>query len=553
VQSSLFLSLFCGSTLSPPSKARAVHSAAGAASPEKIRLLLRNTRWVLVASDPVNADALACSLRELNAHVRLIDPAGLALSRLGSFDAQLLFSDRGQDLRFLRERVLAHPVLRWTSQVSMPWSELWEPGNTAPLLGKLVQVAVPALDPDRELLKTLRSGNLRFEARLDGLGPVRALRLLCEERDIFRVHLNGAHERGGVEIAGDLIVGAYFELSGFPPLTGVQAFARVLELACQRMTVERRVRLEAPSLSMPFEQALELAVCDIRERDGSDSPTLRMASPLALLTPGGVTSEEANELITGLEIDVQETADAPWDSGVIARQQQQALLDARGRTLLAHDDTVDARLRPSTTDSLRPTVVTMGMRAKGMSFRLQWVALVLMAAFVTAGAMLAAERMWRLESSSDQKRHVESHATRRENRANAQQPSVASASATERANKRPEPRPAPREPAPARHERPSEPAAVAQSDDSDTDTDDPYEVERTARAALSRSDGQAALRLTERLVALRPKRARYRVLYGDALAMNGQTQAAMSQYQIAYEHAPKSHMVKSRMQRLGVH
>ena len=72
-----------------------------------------------------------------------------------------------------------------------------------------------------------------------------------------------------VELAGELVVGASFELPGFPPLSGVEAFARVLELPVARATVERRVRLSVPSISMPFEAALELALSDIRERDGS--------------------------------------------------------------------------------------------------------------------------------------------------------------------------------------------------------------------------------------------------------------------------------------------
>ena len=302
---------------------------AGSTSPEKIRAVLSGTRWLLVANDAVSSDGLACALRDASAQVRMIDPGGLSVARLGAFDAQVVLSERGQDLRFLRERIAGHPVLRWAAQLSLAWSELWSVNSTQPELGRLAHAALPWLEPDRALARVVRGGVSRFEVPLDRMGPVRALRVLCSEQDVFRAQFKSQHERGYVEVAGELVVSASFELDGFPQITGVQAFARVLELPCVRATVERRVRLSTPTLSLPFEKALELAVSDIRERDGSDSPTLRMASPLSLLEPDAATpTPTRTPSIPSVAHEPGETLEpttnyrrsaAPVDSGVLTR------------------------------------------------------------------------------------------------------------------------------------------------------------------------------------------------------------------------------------------
>ena len=158
-------------------KVRAVRAVAGSTSPEKIRAVLGGTRWLLVANDAVSSDGLACALREFAAQVRLIDPAGLSLARLGAFDAQVVLSERGQDLRFLRERIAGHPVLRWATQLSLAWSELWSVNSDQPELGRLAHAALPLLEPDRALKRVVRGAMLKGAGVSDALPSLGALTL----------------------------------------------------------------------------------------------------------------------------------------------------------------------------------------------------------------------------------------------------------------------------------------------------------------------------------------------------------------------------------------
>jgi hypothetical protein len=81
--------------------------------------------------------------------------------------------------------------------------------------------------------------------------------------------------------------------------------------------------------------------------------------------------------------------------------------------------------------------------------------------------------------------------------------------------------------------------------------DDAGEVERRLREALSAHDGAAAVRWGERLVELKPKRARHRLLYGDALAAAGRPAEALEQYRLAATWAPKSRQVRNRLSRFA--
>jgi hypothetical protein len=540
-----------------------VRRPAESVSPERVRAILADTRWLVVAGDAVSADALACALRELGAHVRLVDPAGLALPRLGAFDAQVLLSERGQDLRFLRERLASHPVLRWTSQLSFPWVEIFEAETRLPALGRLAQMALPWLEPERALQKVARSGSSRFEVVLERLGPVRALHRLSQERDVFRVVLSSQQERGTVEIAGELVVGASFELPGFPALTGVQAFARVLELPVARATVERRVRLALPSISMPFEQALEVALSDIRERDGSESPTLRIPSPLSLMDPderelsppGGLAVVHPLEPVpTPVAIappplkvpPLPRPASLPPqlnESGVVGRGRPAPIeiepTDGVGRPL-PQPASWPPLNAPLNSDSLRPTAVPEPPHKVS---KLSWLGLVAAALVVTVAVMFGAERVWQLiDEQQPQARPVAAITHTGETPAHAAPPQIVE-----------KPAPAPTkavEPAP-QDSGPVVPAPPAPAATEAARLTDTGEIELRLREALDQKDAAAALSWGERLIELKPRRARYRVLYGDALAAAERPAEALEQYQMARAWAPRSKLVKNRLARFS--
>jgi hypothetical protein len=534
-------------------KVRAVRAVAYSTSPEKIRAVLGGTRWLLVANDAVSSDGLACALRDASAQVRLIDPSGLSLARLGAFDAQVVLSERGQDLRFLRERIAGHPVLRWAAQLSLAWAELWSVNSDKPELGRLVHAALPWLEPDRALQRVVRGGVARFEVPLDRLGPVRALRVLCGERDVFRAQFRSPHERGYVEVAGELVVSASFEMEGFPQITGVQAFARVLELPCLRATVERRVRLSTPSLSLPFEKALELAVSDIRERDGSDSPTLRMASPLSLLENDGeavtptptrtptappVRPDATDETTTSY----RRAERARQDSGVLPRSGEypdvgEPMPSSAIASHAAHILTEQHNL-----GSLRPGAFTQ--RIPSIS-HLHWIGLGLIAALVTVAVMATADRLWPSDAAQPVAQPIVERTTHVTARERPHQEVKHAPTA-----QRPEEKPA---------ATPARPAALVERPEEDDEKPTPAEAEahdaadyeKLTRKALSEGNAGAAVKWAEKLVFAKPQRARFRLLYGDALAARGDIQAALTQYRLAQETAPRSRQVRNRLEKYG--
>jgi hypothetical protein len=541
-----------------------VRGPAESVSPERVRAILADTRWLVVAGDAVSADALACALRELGAFVRLIDPAGLALARLGAFDAQVLLSERGQDLRFLRERLSSHPILRWTSQLSFPWVEIFEPQTRLPALGRLSQMALPWLEPERVLAKVARSGSSRFEVQLDRLGPIRALHRLSQERDVFRVVLSAQQERGMVELAGELVVGASFELPGFPPLSGVEAFARVLELPVARATVERRVRLSVPSISMPFEAALELALSDIRERDGSESPTLRIPSPLSLMEPDeqALSPPEGLAVVHPLDPPPRPVAIAPpplkvpplpmmpsalppelRDSGVIGRGRPAPIeiepTEGVGRPTPRPAPAPWPLSAPLSSDSLRPTMVDPPLRK---SSRLSWLGVLGAALAVTVAAMIGAEQVWELlDEPEPQARPISAVTSRGETPVPAAAPHIV---------EKPVPAKAVAEPV-AEAKGPVVPAPPTPAADEAQELTDTSEIELRLREAIDAEDAAAAVAWGQRLIELKPERARYRVLYGDALAAAGRSAEALEQYQLAHKWAPRSRLVKKRLARFA--
>ena len=80
---------------------------------------------------------------------------------------------------------------------------------------------------------------------------------------------------------------------------------------------------------------------------------------------------------------------------------------------------------------------------------------------------------------------------------------------------------------------------------------DVAELERLTRTALRDGNSAAAVKYAEKLVFARPTRARYRLLYGDALAARGDVQSALTQYRLAAETAPRSRQVRYRLEKYG--
>jgi hypothetical protein len=76
------------------------------------------------------------------------------------------------------------------------------------------------------------------------------------------------------------------------------------------------------------------------------------------------------------------------------------------------------------------------------------------------------------------------------------------------------------------------------------------ELERHVRRALEAGETSQAVRWAERAVAMRKKRWEYRLLYGDALAADGQPERALRQYAAALARRPGERTILERIERL---
>jgi predicted negative regulator of RcsB-dependent stress response len=77
--------------------------------------------------------------------------------------------------------------------------------------------------------------------------------------------------------------------------------------------------------------------------------------------------------------------------------------------------------------------------------------------------------------------------------------------------------------------------------------DEHHAMEGLVTILIKRGKGKEALPFCERMVKKRPRRAAYRVLFGDALAMAGNSRAAKEQYNEALRYSPDDKDAKRRL------
>jgi predicted Zn-dependent protease len=77
--------------------------------------------------------------------------------------------------------------------------------------------------------------------------------------------------------------------------------------------------------------------------------------------------------------------------------------------------------------------------------------------------------------------------------------------------------------------------------------DEHHAMEGLVEILLKRKAGKEALPLAERIVRKRPRRASYRLLYGDALAQSGDRAGAEEQWQEALRLSPGNLAATSRL------
>ena len=496
-------------------------------------------RWLLVGDDVVSADWLASELRRAGSVVRLVDAAGLELSRLANFDAQVLLASQGLDLRFLQERLTRHPGLRWAVPLFVRYPDPWQE-SSASFIPQLQESAAQLVSADRELEALARKPPRSFAAPIERMGPVRVLRALCTAHDVFRVRFASAQHQASVDIAANLVLGAVFEQRGEPTLFGAEALACVLELSEGRATVEHRPSLNAPMLSLSIDRALERAYAEVRERRASsdaDSPTRRIRSPLLrmsrsdvvpALVPDG-TDTLAPDLTSDskadtklVELSPQFLHYVPTSSGVVVRpphlEQPAQAAELLAPRVLADTEEITVARHSDARAYLRLTLFAAAL------------------ALLTFGVT----RLLGLPRAAEV-RHAESkvatpHLPIRPASVGVTQAPVAAAkvapSAPGRLSQARAPLP---EPANTEHEANSPARESAQA------------LMLAAERALKQGDIEAALKLAERALLLRPRRVTYVLLYGDALVAAGKPEAALEQFRVALERQPRSRAIERRI------
>lgn len=455
--------------------------------------VLEGIRWLIVDSDHAAAAAIARELSLMGCHARLVDAVGLELSQLSVYDAHVVLVDETQDIRFLHERMEQHAGLRYAGVLRFSFAELWQKGAHKPDLSVLAEKVKSLLEPDVTLRARACGSENHFDTHTDAIGIIRCLRAIISGNDVFRVTLRTERCEAHIELAGHLVLGAWYESEGEPALMGEAALASAIELTDAAISVRRKVRPETPWLVLPLDAALEHALWVVRDRrvlEHDDSPTLRIPSPLMQAQVADADAE--TELEDDAEADVPLTRAVPTVSIPAPPRAPSRFLGVA----------VFAALMVA-------GLLVVGMRRKQPLSRVDAEPAAL-AAPVRTGAVRATET-----PTASQPKLPSSVPELRNEAANEAQAELASA-----------PLPTPATATNAR------------------------EVAAQATQALAAGDLDAAERWARRAIQLRPRKLQYEVLLGDVLAESGRMAEALAQYENALSKRPSSRTVKQRISRL---
>ncbi len=498
---------------------------------------LDGTRWLVVDSQPQSrAQAIARELRAAGCHVRRVDVVGLQLARLSAFDAQLVLIDDGQDMRFLQERIGSHAGLRWANILRTAWPALWHDGSAKPDLEALARHALPLLEPDRALHELARGTGDLFEVPSEPLGPIRALRAVCMANDVFRVTFANEGAQGHVELAGKLLLGAWFQRGTDPMLMGAEALAGAIDMDSALVTVRRKVRPKAPWFVKPLDEALELALHSIRERrlgEHDDSPTMRIAPELIAEAVGDEALDPESE---ATRIMVVPSTPAPGVQTPSTHTPSAQALSAH--TLSAHTPSASTpipSLPPARSGGLPRlsmpaalgALAVLGLLAAGLSL-------------MRSSAPTSAVTPGRASSQAEASVAPGAGAVLRTPIISKSQASAGAVIG--RAAPKPSTAPLPTKRSPK--------AATPTARLTDLQSRNITGLAARAKSALLSRDLVSARALAERAITLRPRRAEFRLLYGDVLAASDRHQEALAQYREGLRLRPQSRTLQQRLARV---
>jgi CheY-like chemotaxis protein len=140
----------------------------------------KGRRFLILGDDPARLDALAQSLRGLDAEVRVGDRVLSGFSEAARFMPDAIISDLispGEPGWELVRRFRRHPVLRWTPVLLLRWWAEEPNGEKRILLASVLKRLAQTLEPLDAIQKRMADGSSLGE-RVDATGAPALLRLL---------------------------------------------------------------------------------------------------------------------------------------------------------------------------------------------------------------------------------------------------------------------------------------------------------------------------------------------------------------------------------------
>ncbi len=467
---------------------------------------LEGTRWLVVDSNAQAAEAIARVLRTAGAQVKRVDVVGLQLSRLHTFDAQLVLVDEGQDLRFLQDRMVSHAALRWACTLSLPWSSLWQDASGDPNVEVLARAAYGWLDADRNVHDLACGEGDVFSTHNGALGAIRTLRAVSRANNVFRLSFAGEGAQGHVETAGNLLLGAWFQQGTEPMLMGAEALAGVIEMPEAAVTVRRKVRPKAPWFVLPIDEGLALALEVIRERrlgECDDSPTMRIDPELVAEAVRQEQNDAPSEAVISMPAHTMPAASIPSPA--------------------PHSQVGPRALVAAAILSVAATIILFARPAQGP---------------VPPQAPAAQAVVLKPSAPATQAPPPDDR-LRKTTLPTAARPLILGSTANEATANKPR----------AELPRTDPEAELSPSQFGDAESNLSHALATRAKAALLRRDLDEAYTLAERATVLRPRHPQYRLLLGDALAASERHEEALEQYKVGLSLRPDSRTLKQRLAR----
>jgi hypothetical protein len=468
----------------------------------------RAARVLLIHDDSGSADALAQEIRARGGVVVVSGRSEHGVLRARELDPEIVVLDSGSvvgpalDIVQVMER---DTRLRWASRVVVRWDDVWPAGASMAHMDRLAERVLPIRNQEESVLDRSEA-EAQFSVPLAPLGPCRLLRALATSSHVLEITTTNGDRRVLVDLADGLLAGASIFLGDTPVLEGLEALAVWMDEEHGDVEIVRKRAPHAANVLLPVEVALATASrehgADVAAQRLGDEQKTRNA-PL----PEGTPSTPPRAPVFDLDPYGASTRRMDVDIGGIDIEQARAIVDGVPKT-----PPVPTTWRPG--DAPTPSVP-----AAPVARSAPWLAIAIAAALIALGG-LALKVV--LPAAPQPLPPTYVPPTGPTSASQAPTPAVETPRAEEPSSP-PEPRATTRQTLPPS----APPATVTRTNSTSNDTHAMYDE---ARAAMREARYDDAIRLAERLVALRRRRVEYRWLLGDAYKAAGRASDAQAAY-----------------------